>query len=114
MRAIFKEGQLILVTETDAEREAFAAWRPDRKDHVFWFDGAGHPHTEKLHTIERIRRPDLGHLNVDITIEDPGAYTKPFTIYGHMAQLVNTEIMEYICDENNVDLPHIVGKDSRK
>jgi hypothetical protein len=31
-----------------------------------------------------------------------------------MAQLVNTEIMEYICDENNVDLPHIVGKDSRK
>jgi predicted NAD-dependent protein-ADP-ribosyltransferase YbiA (DUF1768 family) len=39
MRAIFKEGQLILVTETDAEREAFAAWRPDRKDHVFWFDG---------------------------------------------------------------------------
>ena len=36
---------------------------------IFWFDGAGHPHTEKLHTIERIRRPDMGHLNIDITIE---------------------------------------------
>jgi hypothetical protein len=81
---------------------------------VFWFDGAGHPHTEKLHIIERVRRPDMGHLTMDVTIDDPGAYTKPFTVYGHMAQLVNTEIMEYICDENNVDLPHIVGKDSRK
>jgi hypothetical protein len=81
---------------------------------VFWFDGAGHPHTEKLHITERVRRPDLGHLTMDVTIDDPGAYTKPFTVYGHMAQLANTEIMEYICDENNVDLPHIVGKDSRK
>ena len=81
---------------------------------VFWFDGAGHPHTEKLHTIERIRRPDMGHLNIDITIDDPGAYTKSFTISGHAAQLAKTDLMEYICDENNVDLPHIVGKDSRK
>ena len=81
---------------------------------IFWFDGAGHPHTEKLHTIERIRRPDMGHLNIDITIDDPGAYTKPFTISGHAAQLANTDLMEYICDENNVDIPHITGKDSRK
>jgi hypothetical protein len=81
---------------------------------IFWFDGAGHPHTEKLHITERIRRPDLGHLNLDVTIDDPGAYTKPFTIYGHPNLLVNTEIMEYLCDENNVDVPHIVGKDNRK
>ena len=56
----------------------------------------------------------MGHLNIDITIDDPGAYTKPFTISGHAAQLANTELMEYICDENNVDIPHITGKDSRK
>jgi hypothetical protein len=81
---------------------------------IFWFDGAGHPHTEKLHITERIHRPDLGHLSLDVTIDDPGAYTKPFTVYGHSNLLVNTEIMEYLCDENNVDVPHIVGKDNRK
>jgi hypothetical protein len=80
----------------------------------FWFDQAAHPHTEKLHTIERYTRRDMGHMDIDVTIDDPGAYTRPFTIHGHSAQLANTEIMEYICDENNVDAAHIVGKDNRK
>ena len=81
----------------------------------FWFDDAAHPHTEQLHVTERYRRTDFAHLDFEITIDDPGAYTRPFTLYGHSPLLVNTEIMEYICSENNVrDLPHIVGKDSRK
>jgi len=78
----------------------------------FWFDFAGHPHTEKLHTIERYRRPDLGHLEWETTIDDPGAYTKPFTLYGH-ASLQTDDILEYICQENNQDVEHIQGKDSR-
>src|SRR5512141_1750189 len=41
----------------------------------FWFDFAGHPHTEQLHVVERYRRPDLGHLEFETTITDPGAYT---------------------------------------
>ena len=53
-------------------------------------------------------------MDIDVTIDDPGAYTKPFTVHGHSALLVNTEIMEYLCNENNVDAPHIVGKDNRK
>jgi hypothetical protein len=81
----------------------------------FWFDGAGHPHTEKLHITERFHRPDSAHLDIAVTIDDPGAYTKPFTIYAQSKLLVNTEIMEYICNENfQQDLPHIVGKDDRK
>jgi hypothetical protein len=80
----------------------------------FWFDFAGHPHTEKLHIVERYRRPDFGHLEDEVTIDDPGAYTKPFTVYGHFPLQAGTEIMEYICNENNVDVHHIVGKDSRK
>jgi hypothetical protein len=80
----------------------------------FWFDEAGHPHTEKLHIIERYRRRDLGHMDIDVTIDDPGAYTKPFTVHGHSPLLVNAEIMEYVCNENNVDAPHVVGKDNRK
>ena len=80
----------------------------------FWFDFAGHPHTEKLHITERYRRPDLGHLEDQVTIDDPGAYTKPFEIFGHFPLVANSEIMEYVCNENNQDVSHIVGKDSRK
>ena len=79
-----------------------------------WLDEAAHPHTDKLHTIERFRRRDFGHMDVDVTIDDPGAYTKPFTIHGHAPLLENAEIMEYLCNENNVDAPHVVGKDNRK
>ncbi len=79
----------------------------------FWFDFAGHPHTEKLHVIERYRRPDSAHLDYDVTIDDPGAYTNPFTMHGHSV-LEKGELMEYICNENNQDVSHIVGKDTRK
>ncbi len=80
----------------------------------FWFDFAGHPHTEKLHVTERFRRSDYGHLDLEVVIDDPGAYTKPFTMYGRSPLVENSEIMEYICNENNQDVSHIVGKDSRK
>lgn len=79
----------------------------------FWFDFAGHPHTEKLHVIERYHRPDSDHLDYDVTIEDPGAYTKPFVMHGH-SLITKSEIMEYVCNENNQDVSHIVGKDTRK
>jgi hypothetical protein len=79
----------------------------------FWFDFAGHPHTEKLHTIERFRRPNFGTLQYEVTIDDPGAYTKPFTLYGGHEYDAGTELMEYICNENNQDVEHIVGKDPR-
>ena len=48
----------------------------------FWFDYLGHPHTEKLHTIERYTRTDLGNMTIEVTIDDPGAYAKPFTTTG--------------------------------
>jgi len=79
----------------------------------FWFDFAGHPHTEKLHTIERYRRPSVGALTYEVTIDDPGAYTKPFTLYGDHTYESGTELIEYICNENNIDVEHIVGKDPR-
>jgi hypothetical protein len=75
----------------------------------FWFDFAGHPHTEKLHTIERFRRYDLGHIEYKVTIDDPGAYTKPFTLTGHFPLQANAEIIEYICNENNRDVNHLTG-----
>jgi hypothetical protein len=67
----------------------------------FWFDGRGHPHTEQLHTIERWTRKDLGHLENRITIDDPGAYSKPFTITFMATLRPGEDLMEYICQENN-------------
>jgi hypothetical protein len=80
----------------------------------FWFDFAGHPHTEQLHIVERFRRPELGRLEFDVTITDPGAYTKPFTMHGHSTLQTDTELFEYICNENNQDVSHITGKDDRR
>ena len=79
----------------------------------FWFDFAGHPHTEQLHTIERYRRLDMGTLEDEVTVEDPGAYAKPFTLLARMPLLENQEIIEYVCNENNKDVIHILGKDGR-
>jgi len=76
----------------------------------FWFDFRGHPHTDKLHTIERWTRTDLGTLVSEITIDDAGAYTKPFKV-SFTARLARPteELMEYICQENEQDAKHTKG-----
>jgi hypothetical protein len=66
--------------------------------------------TEKLHVIERYRRIDLGHLEVEITIDDPGAYRKPWTVKGVSELAVNDNIDENICNENNKTPEHLQGK----
>jgi hypothetical protein len=79
----------------------------------FWFDFAGHPHTEQLHVVERYTRPNFDRIEYETLVTDPGAYTKPFTMYGKSNYMYDTELMEYICNENNKDVEHIVGKDPR-
>ncbi len=75
-----------------------------------WLDAQGHPHTEKLHVTERIRRPDLGHLDIEFTLEDPGTYTKPWIIKRVADLDPNDEIGEYVCTEGERDAVHMVGK----
>ena len=70
----------------------------------------GRPYTEKTHLTERYRRPDLGHLEVEFTIDDPGAYAKPWTIKRVSDLAPNDEVQESICNENNKDIGHLVGK----
>ena len=79
-------------------------------------DADGHPRTTKAHTVERFTRPELGKVVIDITIDDPGAYSKPWNVH-EVAQLApGWEIMENICNENqdahgnNLDVQHLVGK----
>jgi hypothetical protein len=75
-----------------------------------WLDIQGHPHTEMMHVIERFRRPDLGHLEIEFTIDDPGAYAKPWKIKRASELDANDEVGEYVCTENNKDAGHMVGK----
>jgi len=76
-----------------------------------WIDLEGHPFTERTHITERYRRPDLGHLEVEFTIDDPSSYVKPWTIK-RISDLApkGEEVAEYVCTENNKDVPHLVGK----
>ena len=66
-----------------------------------WFDDAGRPHTEQLRTIERWTRLDAGRLENIVTIDDPGAYTRPWTVTFMATTTPGDEILEYICQENN-------------
>lgn len=72
-----------------------------------WLDQLGRPTTEKLHVIERFDRVDYGRIVIDVTIDDPGAYTKPFSSRQEVHLRPGWEPMEFICGENNKDLPHL-------
>jgi len=75
-----------------------------------WLDVEGSPITESGKMIERFRRPDYGHLEIEVTIDDPKAYTKPWTVTVHQRILADTDLIEFICQENNRDTPHLAGK----
>jgi hypothetical protein len=62
-----------------------------------WLDATGKPHSEDLHVTERFRRPDLGHLNVQITLDDKTAFTKPYTFDRVFTLAPGWEIQEYVC-----------------
>ena len=75
-----------------------------------WLDVWGHPLTAQARTIERIRRVSYGTLEVALTVDDPKAYTKPWTVTIPLSLKPTGELLEYICNENNLDIPHLVGK----
>ena len=66
-----------------------------------WLDGTGHPRTEKLHVIDRIRRIDFGHLEIETTIDDPGTFVQKWTQRRRAILAPGEEIREFICEENN-------------
>ena len=74
-----------------------------------WLDINGHPTSEALHITERYHRIDFGHMSLEITIDDPKMYTKPWSVKESPRLLPDTELLEAVC-ENNQDLEHMVGK----
>lgn len=75
-----------------------------------WLDVEGSPLSDQAHITERYRRPDFGHLSIEVTIDDPKAYTKPFTVAVHQHILVDTNLIEFVCQENEKDAPHLSAK----
>lgn len=75
-----------------------------------WIDNSGHPGTESLRLTEKFRRVDFGHIHLEMTIDDPKAYTKPWTVNLEFTASPDIDLIEYVCDENEKDLKHLVGK----
>jgi hypothetical protein len=71
--------------------------------------GGGH-YSDALHITERYQRKDFGHMEIQFTIDDPKVYTKPWSFTRRFDLLPDTELLEYICNENEKDLKHIVDK----
>lgn len=75
-----------------------------------WLDVLGHPHSESLRIEERLHRRDFGHMETEITVDDPVMYTKPFSIKFERALLADGDILEAICNENERDVAHLAGR----
>lgn len=74
-----------------------------------WMDNNGHSHSEALHLTEKFRRRNFGNLEIEITVDDPKTYTKPWTVTETARILPDTELQEYMCDENNKGFEHLMG-----
>ncbi len=74
-----------------------------------WLDESGIPHSKDMKVTERITRPDYGHLEITHIIDDPKTFSHPWTFTTHPS-LLRGELIEYICQENNRDVEHLIGK----
>jgi len=74
-----------------------------------YLDDGGHPHSDAYHSTERFRRRDYGHLDYEITIDDPKTYTRPWKVTIAFEFFADNELMEAVC-ENEKDSEHLVGK----
>jgi hypothetical protein len=72
-----------------------------------WIDAVGHPVSEALRVQERFERRDFGHMDLQITITDPKMYTKPIDFRVTELLVPDSDILEYLCNENEKDRAHM-------
>ena len=72
-----------------------------------WLDARGSPLTSAAKVTERLRRPDFGHLEIELTVDDPKAYTEPWTVRLEQAIVLDTEMLDAVCWENEKDVEHL-------
>jgi hypothetical protein len=71
-----------------------------------WLDVVGTPFTEAARVTERFRRPNFGSLEIQVTVDDQKAFTKPWAVTINQRIMLDTELIEFICHENNIDARH--------
>jgi len=71
-----------------------------------WLDAMGHPHSENMKLTERFRRRDSGHLEIEMTIDDPMMFTRPITYTQKATILPDEDLLEYFCADNEKDIAH--------
>ncbi len=86
----------VLVVQTNGIREGT------------WLDAAGNPLTEAAKITERFRRLNFGKLEIELTVDDPKAYTRPWTIKLNQTIRLDTDLLDYVVNENEKDLQHII------
>ena len=91
------EGDTLVVETTNFQGEERAGW----------LDVSGSPYTDALKMTERFRRPNFGTLDIEVTIDDKKAYTKPFTVRLSQRLMVDQEMIEFICNENERSTEHL-------
>jgi len=74
-----------------------------------WLDASGHPRSESARMIERYHRRDFGHMDMDLTINDPKFYTRPFTVKLQFHLIPDSDVLEAVCAENEKDQVHSVN-----
>lgn len=77
---------------------------------ALWLDRSGSPMTDAARMVERFRRVNYGKLEIQITVDDPKAYTAPWTVTLNHFIVLDTDLLDYICLENEKSLSHLVGK----
>ena len=75
-----------------------------------WLDGSGHPRSESLRLTERYHRRDFGHMDIDVTVDDPKYYTRAFTVRLPFHLIPDTDVLEAVCAENEKDRVHVDGR----
>jgi hypothetical protein len=72
-----------------------------------WLDGFGHPRSVSMRVTERYRRRDFGHMDVEMTFDDPKYYTRPFGFKTTLTLIPDSDVLEYVCTENEKDRAHV-------
>jgi hypothetical protein len=117
-RQIFTDGRPLPVDpQPSYNGYSIGAWDADTlvvrtsgfRDGI-WLDRAGNPITPAATITERFRRTDYGHLEIGVTVDDPKAYTSPWTVTLTQSIVLNTELIDYHCAENEKDTAHFLGK----
>jgi hypothetical protein len=75
-----------------------------------WLDASGSPLTSSAKVTERFRRPRFGKLEIEVTVDDPKSYTRPFTATVNQDLMVDTDLLDAVCAENEKDAQHMPGK----